>query len=150
MSYSNQTTYSPRHTNHLLHLMLSFASCGMWLPVWACVALYNALTKEKTRTVTQGYSPYVGQYRPEAVYPPYAVGPGEPVSAMNPAPPTPGVGTPPMPRTFGVGQNDTWQKAYPPRAYINTPRVPLAAYCQHQRALNLACEDCARPASFPQ
>ena len=83
MSY---TIRSPKHTNHLLHLILTMATCGFWGFVWAGVTLYNAMTKEKT-TVSGVYS--TGPYAS-----PYAVGPGAPVGALNPHPPTPGVATP--------------------------------------------------------
>lgn len=96
---THQTTYVPKNTNHLLHLVLSAVTCGAWLPVWACVAIYNAMTKDKIRTVTSAQPG--GWYGPVAR--PYEVGPGAPVSAMNPAPPTPGVPPPPMPPYVGYG-----------------------------------------------
>lgn len=84
MGYT-QNTYVPKQTNHLLHLVLSLATCGFWLPVWACVAVYNAMTKVKVATQGAWYGP---------VARPYEVGPGAPVSAMNPHPPTRPVATP--------------------------------------------------------
>jgi hypothetical protein len=41
MTYSQQTTMVPAKTNHVLHLILTLISCGMWSPIWLIVALYN-------------------------------------------------------------------------------------------------------------
>lgn len=56
----HQVTYVPRKTNHLLHLVLTFATCGAWALVWPCVALYNHITKDKVRIqqMWSGPSPY--------------------------------------------------------------------------------------------
>ncbi|AHJ86488.1 hypothetical protein ST20ES_35 [Mycobacterium phage 20ES] len=37
-----QPTVLPVKTNHALHLVLSLVTCGMWLPVWAVVAMVNS------------------------------------------------------------------------------------------------------------
>jgi hypothetical protein len=34
-------TYQRRRTNHLLHLVLSCLTLGLWLPVWFFVHLWN-------------------------------------------------------------------------------------------------------------
>jgi hypothetical protein len=87
-NHHQTTTYQPVETNHLLHLVLSLVTCGFWLPVWGLVAVINH-GRTKRLTTVGSYSPYVGMYRPSAVYPPYEVGPGAPVGPMNPAPPGP-------------------------------------------------------------
>jgi hypothetical protein len=30
-----------RPVNHVLHLLISVFLCGLWLPVWACLALFR-------------------------------------------------------------------------------------------------------------
>jgi len=76
----NIVTRQPHRTNHALHLVLTFFTCGMWGPVWFAVWLYNTFTFEKHTTRAAWYGP---------VAYPYEVGPGAPVSASNPAPPIP-------------------------------------------------------------
>lgn len=132
-----QTTYVPKQTNHLLHLVLTFATCGAWLPVWACVAVYNAFAKDKTTTVTSGW------YGPVAR--PYEVGPGAPVGGMNPHPPTPGVAYHPMdplrpygtaayvghsPRKDGV-TNSAHPPARPPVPDLVDVELPKDLLCAH-------------------
>lgn len=58
----HQVTYVPRKTNHLLHLILTFATCGAWLFVWPLVVLYNHMTKDKVRTQQMWSGP--GAYTP--------------------------------------------------------------------------------------
>lgn len=134
MSYNRTTTYVPKQTNHLLHLIISACTCGMWLPVWAAVAVWNAFAKDKHVSTQAWYGQPVAR--------PYEVGPGAAVSATNPHPPTPGVPTPPMPRTFGVGPEPVgvrWE--------LNPGGMPV---CQHGVMMNAKCEGCARPARWPQ
>lgn len=76
----NIVTRSPKHTNHLLHLILTFFTCGAWGFVWVGVVIWNAMTKEKTIS-TQTPSAWYGP-----VARPYEVGPGAAVSAQNPPP----------------------------------------------------------------
>jgi hypothetical protein len=45
------TSYTKHETNHLLHLLLSFATCGLWLPVWFAVWAFNASVQRKAVTV---------------------------------------------------------------------------------------------------
>lgn len=161
MSYNTTTTYVPRKTNHVLHLILSMGSCGLWLPVWACVAIYNAFTNDKLRTVTQNVQPQWWQDG-KPVPGPYAIGPGVPAEPTNPAGPSPRVPT----------EHELWQRRYPPAAYVNPSNVydrtdkhrngpinfgdvPPRSFveirmCQHLIPMTEPCEDCARPASFPQ
>jgi hypothetical protein len=57
---THQVTKIPRETNHLLHLILTAISCGLWSPVWLCVWIVNSLNP---RTVTtQTYGPTVPNY----------------------------------------------------------------------------------------
>lgn len=35
------TQYVPARTNHILHLVLTLVTLGLWLPVWFVVWLYN-------------------------------------------------------------------------------------------------------------
>ena len=76
-----QTTYVPKQTNHLLHLLLTFATCGMWAPVWFTMVIINAVAKDKHTTVTTGAqmpAQAPDAYRLPPPYPP-ALGPqGEP------------------------------------------------------------------------
>ena len=83
----NIVTRQPHRTHHALHLVLTFLTCGLWAPVWACVWFYNTFTFERQPPARRAW------YGPVAY--PYVVGPGAPVSASNPAPPTPPVATPP-------------------------------------------------------
>jgi len=46
MSVSRQ----PRRTSHLFHLVMSVLTLGLWLPVWAVVAILNRVTKDKVVT----------------------------------------------------------------------------------------------------
>ncbi len=42
-----ETLYVPRTTNHVLHLILTGITCGLWLPVWGCVWAFNSVTKRR-------------------------------------------------------------------------------------------------------
>jgi len=49
------TFRTKKPTNHLLHLILTFCTFGLWWPVWGILAWWN---REKTRTfsVRDGYA----------------------------------------------------------------------------------------------
>jgi hypothetical protein len=36
-------------TNHILHLLLCLPTAGFWIPVWAFVALSNAIERAKIK-----------------------------------------------------------------------------------------------------
>jgi hypothetical protein len=55
MSY--QVSKTPVPTNHVLHLILTLVSCGLWAPVWLLVAIINANTDRTTTTQTYGVQP---------------------------------------------------------------------------------------------
>ncbi len=38
-----------KHTNHVLHFLLSMCSLGVWLPVWILCSLSNAIERTKAR-----------------------------------------------------------------------------------------------------
>lgn len=129
----HQTTYVPKETNHLLHLVLTAATCGLWAPVWFLVVIINTVTKDKHTTVTTG-----GWYQ-QPVARPYEVGPGAPVGPMNPATPTPPVAMPPMPPYVGYGRSRAPQgMARPPELH--------GMYCQHGQHRSLYCEPCGNEA----
>lgn len=47
------TTHGVRRTNHVLHGLLTLVTCGMWLPVWLCVWVWNTFAPApRTGTVT--------------------------------------------------------------------------------------------------
>ena len=54
MTYS--VSRAPVPTNHILHLLLTLVSCGLWAPVWLLVALINANTDRATTTQTYGHA----------------------------------------------------------------------------------------------
>jgi hypothetical protein len=41
--------YQDHRTSHVLHLLLSFVTLGFWIPVWALVALSNAMERRNIR-----------------------------------------------------------------------------------------------------
>lgn len=43
-------TYTPRDTNHLLHLVLTIFTCGLWGFVWILMVVLNAMSKKKSVT----------------------------------------------------------------------------------------------------
>ncbi len=43
-------TKTPKKTNHILHLLLSIVSAGIWLPIWVIVALVNAFRSDVSVT----------------------------------------------------------------------------------------------------
>jgi hypothetical protein len=70
-----ETTYVPATTNHVLHLLLTLLTCGMWGFVWLIVAAVNANRKVAVMTWVQ--TPHtasrpVGAYD-RGVYPPPAM-----------------------------------------------------------------------------
>jgi hypothetical protein len=96
--HDDTVIYTPKHTNHLLHLILTFATCGMWGFVWAGVAIWNAVAKDKSTVRT----PHPRAWYAQPIARPYDVGPGAPVGALNPHPATPAVAMPPMPPYVGL------------------------------------------------
>lgn len=48
-------SYVPRRTNHLLHLILTLATCGLWAFVWITITIINKAVPE--RHVTQSSVP---------------------------------------------------------------------------------------------
>lgn len=50
---NEKVTLVPRRTNHLLHLILTLATCGAWGFVWPIVWIYNKSVPE--RHVTRQY-----------------------------------------------------------------------------------------------
>lgn len=47
---TSAVTKSPKQTNHVLHLILSVLTCGLWLPVWAIVWWINTMSRDKSVT----------------------------------------------------------------------------------------------------
>lgn len=43
-------TRQPRRTSHLFHLVMSLITFGLWLPVWALVAILNKVSRDKVVT----------------------------------------------------------------------------------------------------
>jgi hypothetical protein len=41
--------YQDYRTSHVLHLLLSLVTVGLWLPVWVLVALSNRLARRSIR-----------------------------------------------------------------------------------------------------
>jgi len=39
--------YQKHHTSHVLHLLLSVLTAGLWVPVWLLVAVSNANERQK-------------------------------------------------------------------------------------------------------
>ncbi len=39
--------YQKHHTSHVLHLLLSVITAGLWIPVWMLVAISNANERQK-------------------------------------------------------------------------------------------------------
>ena len=37
-----------KSTSHVLHLILSIISCGLWLPIWLLVVLSNSIENSMT------------------------------------------------------------------------------------------------------
>jgi hypothetical protein len=71
MTYQ-QTTYVPAKTNHLLHLILTFATCGAWGFVWLIVAAANS--NRTIPVVSWTSTPYTAT-RPVGAYDTYGVAP---------------------------------------------------------------------------
>ena len=43
-----------KKTSHVLHLILSIISCGIWLPIWLLVVLSNSLENSKIDRMIKG------------------------------------------------------------------------------------------------
>jgi len=43
-----------KKTGHVLHLILSIISCGIWLPIWLLVVLSNSLENSKIDRMIKG------------------------------------------------------------------------------------------------
>jgi hypothetical protein len=41
------TYKDPFETNHVLHLLLSVVTCGLWLPVWAIIGWRNSERRDR-------------------------------------------------------------------------------------------------------
>ena len=63
-----QVTTVPRETNHILHLILTMISCGLWAPVWIAMAIINAATNKKITTQTYGVAPPQQFVAPPAIH----------------------------------------------------------------------------------
>jgi len=50
MPQQQMVTYSKKKTNHVLHLILSVLTAGLWIPVWIGIAIMNSMRKEKSVT----------------------------------------------------------------------------------------------------
>jgi Na+-transporting NADH:ubiquinone oxidoreductase subunit NqrC len=60
-----QQTFIPKKTNHLLHLILTIITFGMWSPIWLIVAIVNMATKDTITTLSNAPQPVLyaqGQY----------------------------------------------------------------------------------------
>ena len=51
MGMTRSTISKPKRTNHILHLLLSIVTAGLWLPIWIIVAIVNAF-RNKEETIT--------------------------------------------------------------------------------------------------
>jgi hypothetical protein len=49
--------------NHAFHLIMSIATCGLWLPVWLIVAV-TARRPQQTVTVVAPHQPLAPPYQP--------------------------------------------------------------------------------------
>lgn len=43
-------TWERNRTSHVFHLLMTLLTCGLWLPVWAVVAILNGITKRRVVT----------------------------------------------------------------------------------------------------
>ena len=43
----------PLETNHILHLLLSLVTCGLWLPVWFVIAWRNGEARTRRSVAAQ-------------------------------------------------------------------------------------------------
>lgn len=43
-----------KKTSHVLHLILSIISCGLWIPIWLLVVLSNSLENSKIDRMIKG------------------------------------------------------------------------------------------------
>jgi hypothetical protein len=72
----------PNKTNHVLHLILTLLTCGLWGFVWITMVIVNSLSKDVVETYTTG-QPQMPAHQP---YPPQGYPP------QPPQPPAPGYG----------------------------------------------------------
>lgn len=103
---STSTSFVPARTNHVLHLILTIITFGLWAPVWLIVALINANRTVPVHSITTGFMPE----RPLFYPPAQAVG-QVPYIPGPPPPPQDG----PMRTTHekacpGCGKRVTWWK----------------------------------------
>ena len=56
--------------NHLLHFVLTLLTCGLWLPVWICVAIFGGRTSVATSSAGGGGGGVVMVQYPPQQYPP--------------------------------------------------------------------------------
>lgn len=40
-------TSVPVQTSHTFHLIMTLVTCGLWLPVWALVAILNSFSRRR-------------------------------------------------------------------------------------------------------
>jgi hypothetical protein len=52
-------TYQTRRTSHLLHLVLSVMTLGLWLPIWLGVSILNSRPQEQITRVYNQVNPPV-------------------------------------------------------------------------------------------
>ena len=45
--------YQDYRTSHVLHLLLSLVSIGLWIPVWALVSLSNGIERRRIRKLIE-------------------------------------------------------------------------------------------------
>lgn len=75
--------YVPVRTRHLMHLVITCFTFGLWLPVWVIVAIHNHNRTKLKRLPMQAQQPYAPGY-----WPPYgAVQVGPPPPPAKPAVP---------------------------------------------------------------
>lgn len=43
-------TNQPIRTSHTFHLLMTVFTCGLWLPVWGCMAILNRLGRRRVVT----------------------------------------------------------------------------------------------------
>lgn len=133
--YDDTRIYTPKQTNHLLHLILTFATCGGWGFVWLGVVMYNSVFKDKTTVRTPHPRAWYGQ----PVARPYAVGPGMPVDGLSPHGFVPEVPSAKMPPYVGYGSGYPSSMTRPPTLH---PDLLVCDYpgCGWQTAFGAAME----------
>lgn len=53
--YSTMLGSPPPRTNHILHLLLTVFSCGLWAPVWLLVVVFNLMQGATLRVWVDEY-----------------------------------------------------------------------------------------------